>query len=424
VAALSALAACPAIAQDENDGGRLGGVIEAREVLVRPGETFAEVAERELGSAARGAPLADFNRLSPDAVLVPGQSVRIPIQVPATEEFAQVVFVKGRVLLNGEPAERGARMLSGDVLQTGDDGFAALQFSSGTTANLQPDTDVRLQRLMCRDGDPACLVDLATETGEIDVDVDTRDEQPTEFQLTTPYATAAVRGTEFVLAADPALMLVAVTEGAVQIEALGQRVPVPAGYGSVTVEGEPPGQTQALLPSPVLRNVPARVTGDDRVLLWPLSGAERYQASLSRDGAALQSVARFEVDGTEMPFEGIAAGELFLTVRGIDDSELPGLTTTTRLVVAAIDEALTPPSVSIERVGQEFLVSVEDPPEEAAGFEIQLSIEPGFVDPLSVDVGPSGRAVFRLDVDSVSARARQLDTPLNVSAFGPTASVR
>ena len=39
-----------------------------------------------------------------------------------------------------------------------------------------------------------------------------------------------------------------------------------------------------------------------------------------------------------------------------------------------------------------------------------------------MDVGAAGGAVFRLDADTVYARARALVDPLSVSAFGPTAS--
>ena len=400
------------------------GTVSSREVLVDRDETLVDIAVRELGSTARAAPLADFNRLPLDTVLQPGQSLRIPIHVPAVDDFALVVFVKGVVELNGQPVERGARVVSGDVLRTGEDGFAALRFTAGATVSLQPATEVTLQRLACRDDGERCSVELATGQGSLDVNIHLPDGQPADVRVTNPFATAAVRGTGFSFAADPGTMRVAVLEGEVLTEALGTQIVLSEGFGSITREGEPPGQPQTLLPAPVLRNVPARSSGDDRLHWWPLDEAVRYRATLSGDSAGVRTLAQREVEGTTLALGDIAPGELFLRLAAIDGNGLPGLASSTRVVVATIDAALPTPTLSIERQGQAFLVAVDEPPPDAAGFEIQLATDADFEDPLSADVGPTGQAVFRLDVDAVFARARQLDTPLNVSAFGPTARVR
>ena len=76
----------------------------------------------------------------------------------------------------------------------------------------------------------------------------------------------------------------------------------------------------------------------------------------------------------------------------------------------------------VSREGQEFLVEVIDPAQDAVGFEIQISETADFADPLSVDVSGEGAAVFRIRADTVFSRARRLLSPLTVSAFGEPSS--
>jgi len=419
--------ASPGVAQQadgEASRGSVAGTIVARDITVAEGETLVDIARRELGFAGLAGPLADANGLAPDAVLLAGQTLRIPIHVPAGDEFVVVIFVKGEASLNGEPLDSDAQVVIGDVVETGPTGFVALEFSSGAVVNLQPETRLTLQQLACLSDDDSCRVLIDATRGRVGVSVDTRDEQPTDFRVTTPFASAAVRGTEFELSAAADAMRVAVFEGDVQAAALGTSVDLPEGFGSVTPDAQPPSPPLPLAPSPVYRNVPARLAPGDAVRWWPLTDVERYRADWSIDSAGQQLVASVDVAGDALGPGEREPGDLFLTVRGIDADQLPGFGATTRVVIAGIDDAATAPAVTLERQAQEFLVRVENPVDDAAGFELQLSRTDDFADPLSVDVGPPGQAVFRLDADTVFARARQLITPQRVSNFGAVAELR
>ena len=66
-------------------------------------------------------------------------------------------------------------------------------------------------------------------------------------------------------------------------------------------------------------------------------------------------------------------------------------------------------------------MQVIEPPESAAGYEIQVSTTEDFSDPLSVDVADEGSALFRLESDVIYSRARVLIDPEKVSAFGSVA---
>ena len=397
--------------------------IVTRDLRVLEGDTFVRIARREYGSAALARPLAEFNEIPFDAPLAAGQIVRLPILVPARGETALVVFVKGAVRRATLALERGDLLAAGDEIRTGSDGFASIQFSSGSIVNLQPDTEATIERLACLESDDSCIVDIGTRRGELVLDVENREGQPLEFRVTTPFASAAVRGTEFDVLLGEGELRAAVTEGVLAVEAQQTSVELESGFGSLVREGEPPGQALPLSPSPVLRTVPARAAAGEAVVWFPLTGIVRYEALLSLDEAGLQTVADFSVEEERLEIpDGIEPEDYYLTLRGVDANGLPGFRSVARLGLVDVDESVAPVEVTLEREGRDFLVEVIDPAPDAAGFEIQVSTSETFEDPLSVDVAQTGQAVLRVDTDTLYARARTLIDPRTVAPFGPVAS--
>ena len=323
--------------------------IVTRDLRVLEGDTFVRIARREYGSAALARPLAEFNEIPFDAPLAAGQIVRLPILVPARGETALVVFVKGAVRRATLALERGDLLAAGDEIRTGSDGFASIQFSSGSIVNLQPDTEATIERLACLESDDSCVVDIGTRRGELVLDVENRDDQPLEFRVTTPFASAAVRGTEFdVLLGEGELRACGDRRGARRRGAAARASMLESGFGSLTREGEAPGQALPLPPSPVLRTVPARAAAGEAVVWFPLTGSVRYEALLSLDEAGLQTRGRLlgrGVERLEIP-DGIEPEDYYLTLRGVDANGLPGFRSVARLGLVDVDESVAPVEVT------------------------------------------------------------------------------
>ncbi len=469
-AALSVLLTMSFIAQSEeavSSSQTLQGpdhAIISRDVIVAQGDTLPSIAGRELGKSGLASLLAEYNNMAITAQLNVGDIVRIPIHVPPRGEFAEVIFVKGKVTaarqLNtglragGEPPpvissvsdtsgvgpsdqklelftlSRGSQVYSGDLIATSLDGFASIAFSSGSVINLQPDTVASLTRLACLPSDDSCLIQIHTERGRVMSDVDTRDQQPMEFLISTPYASAAVRGTVFDISAEEAVLLVGVTEGAVDVNGQNSTVTLDTGFGLVVEEGQPLGEPIELIPAPVFRRVPARIAPGDTLQWWPFADAASYVAVLSTDEAANAALNSVELPSGTAALDvqqaiadsSLSSGDYFITLRAVDRNGLLGFTSNTRVTLADIDTSVTPVTTSVIREGSEFLVSVENPLEQARGYEIQISSDEDFSDPLSVDVNERGTAVFRIDQDQVFTRARVLLDPFTVSAFGESSS--
>lgn len=432
----AAQATAPA-SEGRSPSAPVSSTIISRDVIVESGDTLSSIAARELGKSGFAAQLADFNALSIDASLLPGNIIRIPILVAAQAEFAQVVFVKGNVVVTRPSAsaastssvaddaanasvfdlQRDFEIYSGDTITTSSDGYVSIEFSSGSVINMQPDTEATLSNLNCLPDSDACLIELTTPRGKITSDVNARDQQPVDFRISTPYASAAVRGTVFDIEADGVLR-VGVTEGSVDLGAQQETVELGSGFGSVVVEGEAPAAPIALLPAPVFKRVPARMATGDAVMWWPFSDATRYFAQLANDEAGVETLASYSIGTNQLTGLTVEPGDYFLLLRAIDANGLRGFTSNTRLTVASIDDSIAPVSTVVTRQGQEFQVEVQNPPADANGFEIQIANNLAFDDPLSVDVNASGTAVFRVDDEQVFSRARVLMDPYTVSAFG------
>jgi len=405
-----------ALAQSETDS------IITRSVIVEEGETLRSIARREFGKSGLSSMLANFNAMKESDPVSPGQTIRIPLFTPVERQFATVIFAKGEVSKNAEPLERDDKVYLNELVKTGEDGFASLQFSSGSVINLQPLTHAKLEKLNCLESDDSCLIMLNSAQGEVSSDVQRRDGQPTEFTINTPYASAAVRGTLFEINAVETDILLGVTEGEVVVGSeSNDDLPLNQGFGTVVGANTPPLDPVALLPAPVFRYIPTRAAKGDQVSWWALSDVQQYLINISTDSGGQQVVANYSETQSILAIDDLDAGEYFFNVRGIDNLGLKGVKSPTKLVIASIDEATDPVDTAISRSGNEFLVKIIDPPEAAPGYEIQVSTNAEFTDPLSVDVSNPGTAIFRLESDKIFSRARVLLDPEKVSEFGETA---
>jgi len=392
--------------------------IITRSVVASEGDTLRSIARREFGKSGLSAMLASFNGMQESESLAAGQIIRIPLFTPVDRQFATVIFTKGDVTKNDIQVKRDDKIYLHELLITGDNGFASLEFASGSVINMQPNTHAKLERLNCLDSDASCLIEVDSAQGEVSSDVKRRDGQPTEFTINTPYASAAVRGTLFEMNAVGPTLLVGVTEGEVVLQGSSNQVPLDQGFGTVAPANKPASDPIALLPAPVYRYIPTRAAKGDNVSWWALSDVQQYLINLSADADGMDIIANYNESQGILAIEDLDAGEYFINVRGIDSNGLKGFKAPAKIVVAAIDESVEPVNTAVSKIGNEFLVKIIDPPETSPGYEIQVSRTADFSDPLSVDIANPGTAIFRLESDKIFARARVLIEPEKVSAFG------
>lgn len=395
----------------------LGG----HEIVASEGVTLAEIARRELGSSGFAPFLAERNGLAVDAPLEAGQSVRIPIAGRARAAVGRVLFAKGEVRRGGDPLERGASVATNDTIVTGEDGFASIELPPDAVVSVQPNSRARVVQLLCLEADDSCLVEIDVRRGALGSELPERGRRRFRFVITTPFASAAARGTAFDTLVGTRELRTAVIDGTVRVEARGASRELDAGFGAIASRDGAPGDPIALLPALELRAVPTRVAGGDALAWSAHSGAEGYRVCLAADGeGAPYTDIGADLTRYEIPSE-LGAGRYRFVLRGVDAHGLPGLPSTTPLSLVALDSSVAPVEVAVRRDGAGFRVEVLDPPEGVDGFEIQGATTPDFIEPISVDLSGTTRTVLEVDAGTLYARARALIDPQTVSAFGPVA---
>jgi len=124
------------------------------------------------------------------------------VAIGKEDNYISIVFVKGDVTLIQtygavSPPVKGTQVYSGDVINTGKAGFISLGAKYGV--NVQPDSQVIIESVVCNRTTEKCTITLKTENGKIygEEIPSAASEQTTQFSINTPYSSAAVRGPRF-----------------------------------------------------------------------------------------------------------------------------------------------------------------------------------------------------------------------------------
>ena len=433
--ATSAFMATPVLAQNLEQSVSKPREVDSRiEKIVRvtSDESFNSIAVKEFGSIGLGRLLAEYNQLAVHDKLAVGSEVIIPTHLEPKKNFAIVAFTKGETrlkvagsLFTTRPLEADAKIYSTDVIVTGKDGFVSLQLSNGSTLNVQPSSEISLRTLQCLPQDAECEVNIDSSAGSVAADVEKRSDQQNRFLISTPYASAAVRGTVLDFGASADQMLVGVTEGEVEISAGSGSTSLPIGFGVVAGTSGLTGDPVPLLKAPVFYQVPQRFSSED-VLAWRASlGAENYQLSFTSDAAGQQEIYRQSVSAeaeqtVRHSINPLPPGEVFAMLRPVDEFGLKGFRGIQALNVVELDDQLPKPQLSFDEVDEQDSVFVF-PQAETAGLvhEVQFSETPDFTELLSVDIPQNGGTQHGREGQKVYyARARVLADDNVVGGYG------
>lgn len=111
------------------------------------------------------------------------------------EVNAHINFIEGLVLINGEEASEGLQVFSGDVIETGEDGFCEIEFLNRNVFQIWENSlaslhfEAEQSSINLERGSLAALFDkLAVLT------------QENPFKINTPTGIAGIRGTAFFIA--------------------------------------------------------------------------------------------------------------------------------------------------------------------------------------------------------------------------------
>lgn len=315
----------------------LPGLVSAEEeyweYTFRPGDSLWKIAKRYTSDVNNWWEIQQLNQVreGPDRRILPGTRIFIPVSMLKLQPAPALV-----IALNGEAniirangaqltATLGEKLYSGDRIVTDDRQSVRLQFADHSELQVLANSDVVLDKLSHHKQTGMVDTRVRLNSGSINTWVE-KQQPDSRYEIRTPSAITAVRGTAFRLSSDNDMVSrTEVTEGFVAVSAGNDEKNLQDGYGIVAEKGKPLPTPVKLLPAPKLDIKPS--TDQTAVVLsWPkLEGAKYYRYQLATDEKFNQlSVDTTTVENT-IKLDGLQPGHYYLQLRGVDQLKLEGL---------------------------------------------------------------------------------------------------
>jgi hypothetical protein len=278
--------------------------------------------------------LATFNQLKNPKYLPPNSVIRIPtawlINQSAT---ALVIAVEGDVLVVHESS------MSEDVLQVGDllnqedvvksqGGSAMIEFADNSRLLLKENSTIRMASLKFYEETQLVNTRVELLKGRVKAQVEKLSNKDSRYEISTPAAVAAVRGTEFRVETSeginggPAVMKTELLTGALMVSSdKGQQLLAP-GEGVIAIEDAGVEKPVQLLPRPLLDLNESQELALPLLLKWKsVEKAVSYKVVLVASNVQVWEKA---MKSTELLIEDVAVGDYQLLIRGVDGQGFEG----------------------------------------------------------------------------------------------------
>ncbi|MGC8121242.1 FecR domain-containing protein [Marinobacter sp. VGCF2001] len=306
---------------------------------LRDGDTLASVTRTLLSQSMSGQRLLAYNGLAGNAELSAGDTVRIPVNwLKRQPEPASVISVTGHVQLISGMDGRKLPLTETSTIRVGDEilagaGSATIALADGSELRISPNSRLMFNRLTQYGKSGMVDTRLRLQRGEVHTRVRPLIEGGARFEIETPSAVAAVRGTVFAMQASANGSSVQVSEGVVDFGQPGNTRRIPAGYGAsisttnagaVNIRQLPPAPAIAPLP-PVLTRLPAEMT-------WDNTGYPRYRLDIF-DQAAGTWVQSHEVTDTRFDIAQLDNGRYEIQLAAVDRQGIAGMPGTSKLEI-------------------------------------------------------------------------------------------
>ncbi|GGC56203.1 FecR domain-containing protein [Marinobacter halophilus] len=275
---------------------------------LRSGETLTDIAQMLLTDRINLNQLVQHNNLTGDATLSGGEQIRIPLSwLKRQPKPATASSVSGNVLHVSGNSGQKSPLTENSIIRVGDEvisaaGTATIVLADGSELRMSPNSRLIFNQLTQYGKAGMADTRLRLQRGEVHTRIKPVMEDGSRFEIETPSAVAAVRGTVFSMQTSANGSSVQVTEGVVDFGQPGQTRRVPAGFGaSVSTSGSEPMSIRRLPPAPGLNPIAPVLKRLPAELSWQPNGANRYRVNIFEEdgGAWLQSKdtaeARFDI---------------------------------------------------------------------------------------------------------------------------------
>ncbi len=314
------------------------------EYTFRPGDTIWKIAQDHTNSVNNWSEIQRINQIAqgPDRRIQPGTRIKIPVSMlKQPPQPARIIAIDGTPSLmrangNEESITLSSQLFSGDRVITGPGQSLRVKFADGSELQVLENTEVRFDKLS-----------YLKDTGMVDTRirlphgrVNSRVEKlapNSRYQIQTPAAITAVRGTQYRVATDRnQVSRTEVTEGSVAVSAGAITRTVETGFGLVAEPGQPLPEPVKLLAAPTPGANRARIPGALSVNWTNVDGAAAYRYRLAVDANFDRLLSSGTTEDTGISLQTVPGGTYHLGVRALDGNQLQGLEAVRRVTVSAL----------------------------------------------------------------------------------------
>ena len=334
---------------------------------MRPSDSLQSVANKLLARNHSWTELVRYNAIDDLTQVKPGAILRIPVEwLKFQPKPASTLSTSGSVLIKKSRDSRFQVLKSGMQVHVGDEiatrqGTALIRFADGSLLRLEPDSTLVFNKLSHFGQTGMVDTRMRLKKGALSTEVSPL-VKGSRFEITTPSAVAAVRGTKFRLKTNGDSSTLEVTEGQVAFSHEHGSTVVNAG------EGARIHQQRAQIERVPLRPAPSpQFAGTQKdlptTLVWDSPEAAKYRYELL-DANQQERLRESTLDQPATTLDHVASGEYTVAMRAVDENGFEGMDAKTPIKVdlqADIAQLLAPLNNStIDNTQPQFSWQVSD----------------------------------------------------------------
>lgn len=275
-----------------------------------------------------------LNKIADPWHIPPGTKIRIPKQwIRHYPALIRVQNLQGTAQIRDEesdqssPVKVGTVVMLGDIISTDVDSTILLGFLDGSQILLLENSRLKIEKLMLLENTGMSDIRLKLEAGRLETLVAPDKGTARRFQIKTPITVTSVRGTDYRVSADVEYNKsnTEVLDGKVAVSAQSKSRLLPAGFGTVTLQGQEPALPVKLLPAPDISKLPRLfVQVPIRLNISKPEKVQSYRVQIAKTELFRDVLFDELFSSGLIRAADLADGDYYLRIRAIDKQQLEG----------------------------------------------------------------------------------------------------
>ncbi len=306
---------------------------------LRPGDSLHSISSNLLNHQYSLSDIVKHNNIETNAIVAPGSIIKIPMHwLKHQPQPAKIQSLTGTVQIKRASSSRLEILKTNMQVRVGDEvitrnGSAVIELADGSIIRLDEQSSLFFNRLSHFGKTGMVDTQLRLNKGSLSTDIPPL-VKGSRYEIKTPSAVAAVRGTEFRLKSDEQGSQIEVLEGVVEFGSEHGQILVNAGQGASVSKQSPridvitlPNKPQTQLAQDTINQLPARIEWEkDR-------SAQSYEIRLTEKDKHGMLLKKSQQQENAFELDRIKNGEYALSISSVNGNGFRGPDATSRLKV-------------------------------------------------------------------------------------------